>query len=249
MSELSISTTQNVIIKFTAASVGERMGAYALDLLIKVAYLIFVGYVFFYLLHLDRILGGMDNWSRISIMMLFFLPYAFYSLVMESIFEGQTLGKRIAKIKVVKIDGYQASFGDYLMRWLFRLVDFISCSGLVGLVAMIISDKRQRLGDMVSGTAVITLKSKISIDSTILEEIEDTYVPTYPLVIKLSDNDIRIIKETFENTLASKDIDFEIIIKLKDKIEQVTGIKKQSGLNEDFIKTILKDYNFYTRNM
>lgn len=249
MSELSINTTQNVVIKFTAASVGERMGAYALDLLIKVAYLITVGYVFFYLLQLDRVLDAMDNWSRISIMMLFFLPYVFYTLVMESIFEGQTLGKRIAKIKVVKIDGYQASFGDYLMRWLFRLVDFISCSGLIGLVSMIVTNKTQRLGDMVSGTAVITLKNKITIDSTILQEIDEAYVPTYPLVIKLSDNDIRIIKETFEAVLASKNVDFEIITKLKNKIEQVTGIKKQSELNEDFIKTILKDYNFYTQNM
>ena len=46
MSELSINTTQNVIIKFTAASVGERMGAYALDLVIKISYLVTVFYIF-----------------------------------------------------------------------------------------------------------------------------------------------------------------------------------------------------------
>ncbi|MFL9830317.1 RDD family protein [Flavobacterium sp. ST-87] len=248
MSELSINTTQNVVIKFSAASVGERMGAYALDLVIKIAYLFTVFYIFYWL-KLDRIFGG-DRWTIMSVMMILALPYVFYSLVLETLFEGQTLGKKICKIKVVKIDGYQASFGDYIIRWLFRLIDFISSSGLVGLTAMIISEKTQRLGDMASGTAVITLKNKITINSTILEEIGDAYVPVYPLVIRLSDNDIRIVKETYQTTLVQKKIDFEILGKLKDKIESVTGITKQSGTtNEEFIKTILKDYNFYTQHM
>ncbi|WP_394759605.1 RDD family protein [Flavobacterium sp.] len=247
MSELTINTTQNVNINFTAASVGERIGAYFIDLLIKGAYLIVVGFVFFYLFNLDKIMDSMDDWSRIAIMMLLFLPFAFYSIVLESIFEGQTLGKRLLKIKVVKIDGYQASFGEYLMRWLFRIIDINTSSGIIGLVTMIVSEKSQRLGDMVAGTAVITLKNDITINSTIIEDIGNEYVPTYPLVIKLSDNDARIIKETFQASLAKDD--YEMINKLKDKIESVTGIKNQSGNNRDFIRTILKDYNFYTQNM
>lgn len=247
MSELTINTTQNVKINFTAASVGERIGAYFIDLIIKIAYLLVVGFVFFYLFNLDKIMNNMDNWSRVSIMMLIFLPFAFYSITLESIFEGQTLGKKLIKIKVVKIDGYQASFGDYLIRWLFRIIDINSCSGIIGLIAMIVSEKSQRLGDMSSGTAVISLKNNITINSTIIEDIGNEYVPTYPLVIKLSDNDARIIKETFNASLAKDD--YEMINKLKDKIELVTGIKNQSGNNRDFIRTILKDYNYYTQNM
>ncbi|MFM9988526.1 RDD family protein [Flavobacterium sp.] len=247
MSELTINTTQNVKINFTAASVGERIGAYFIDLIIKIAYLIVVGFVFFYLFNLDKIMNNMDNWSRVSIMMLLFLPFAFYSITLESIFEGQTLGKKLLKIKVVKIDGYQASFGDYLIRWLFRIIDINLCSGIIGLITMIVSEKSQRLGDMSSGTAVITLKNNITINSTIIEDIGNEYVPTYSLVIKLSDNDARIIKETFQASLAKDD--YEMINKLKDKIELVTGIKNQSGNNRDFIRTILKDYNYYTQNM
>jgi len=55
------------------------------------------------------------------------------------------------------------------------------------------------LGDLAAGTSVITLKNKVTINSTILQEIDDEYVPTYALVIKLSDNDIRIIKENFDD--------------------------------------------------
>jgi hypothetical protein len=165
----------------------------------------------------------------------------------ESLLDGQTIGKRLMKIKVVKIDGYQATFGDYLIRWLFRIIDINLSSGAIGLIALITSSKTQRLGDMTAGTAVISLKNNININHTILEEIDQAYVPTYPLVIKLSDNDVRIIKETFNTAVAKSD--YATLIKLRTKIEQVTGMKNTSGNDTDFIRTVLKDYNFYTQNM
>lgn len=247
MTQLSINTTQNVEINFTSASVGERIGAYLLDFLIKIAYIIVVFYVFFYFFNLNKWIYQLDNWSQMAIYMVFALPVVFYSLVQESLLEGQTFGKKLVKIKVVKIDGYQASFGDYLIRWLFRLIDISISSGIVGLITMVVNKKAQRLGDISAGTAVITLKSKISIDHTILEEIGDEYKPKYPLVIKLSDNDARIIKETFH--VAMKNADFVVLNKLTSKIEEVTGIKNELGNTREFIQTILKDYNYYTQNM
>lgn len=247
MSELTINTTQNVNINFTAASIGERILASLLDLIIKIAYIIVVFSIFFYWLGINDAIRGMDNWSQFAIYILFYFPVVIYSVTLESIFEGQTFGKKIIKIKVVKIDGYQAGFGDYLIRWLFRIIENNMLGGLIGLIAMIVSNKTQRMGDMAAGTAIITLKNNVSINSTILEEIGNEYVPTYPSVIKLSDNDVRIIKDTFQ--LARTKGDFETIKKLSVKIETVAGIKNQSGNQPDFIKTVLKDYNFYTQNM
>ncbi len=63
--------------------------------------------------------------------------------------EGQTPGKKLMKIRVVKIDGYQAGFGDYMIRWVFRLID-VSFAGVVGLISMIVSKNNQRLGDIAS---------------------------------------------------------------------------------------------------
>ncbi|MCD0466197.1 RDD family protein [Flavobacterium sp. ENC] len=247
MSELSINTTQNVKINFKAASAGERIGSYFVDLTIKIAYGIVISLLFFYWLQLGKLLDTLDSWSRMSILLLLYFPIIIYSITLESIFEGQTIGKRLIKIKVVKIDGYQAGFGDYLMRWFFRLIDISILSGIIAMITVVSSKKGQRLGDMVAGTAVITLKNKINISHTILEEIGDAYVPTYPLVIKLSDNDMRIIKETFQK--ADLRNDYETIHKLVSKIESVSGIKNQSGNERDFLRVILKDYNFYTQNM
>lgn len=247
MSELSINTTQNVKINFIAATVGERIGAYFIDLGIKLSYILVVSLIVFYWLNLGQVLDGLDPWSRGAIFIILYFPLIIYSITLESIFEGQSIGKKLVKIKVVKIDGYQAGFGDYLMRWFFRIIDFTAFYGLVAVIAIVSSKKGQRLGDMVAGTAVITLKNKINISHTILEEIGEAYVPTYPLVIKLSDNDMRIIKETYHKAVAKND--HEIIYKLVAKIESVTGIKNQSGNNADFIRVVLKDYNFYTQHM
>ncbi|NHN27580.1 RDD family protein [Flavobacterium jejuense] len=246
MSQLTITTTQNVSINFTAASVGERLLGQILDLLVIIAYSVVAGYVIEYS-GLEEYISSMDYWSEMAVYILIYLPVFFYTLIQESIWEGRTIGKRIMKIKVIKIDGYQAGFGDYLIRWLFRLIEVLPPLTVVGLIAIIFNGKNQRIGDMGAGTAVISLKNKININHTILQEVNEDYVPTYPLVIKLSDNDMRIIKETFE--IAVKNRDYSTLIKLREKVIAVTGIKNQSGNDQDFIRTLLKDYNFYTQNM
>ncbi|MBY8963906.1 RDD family protein [Flavobacterium sp. D11R37] len=247
MSELSITTTQNVNINFNAATLGERILAYLLDLVIWIAYFVIIYGVLFRVTGLNDLLNEMDTWSAMAISLIFYLPVMLYTLILESLMEGQTLGKRIMKIKVIKIDGYQAGFGDYLIRWIFRLVEVTPPLSFVSVIAMMVNKKTQRLGDVAAGTAVISLKNNININHTILRELDDRYIPVYPMVIKLSDNDVRIIKETYETSL--KTTDWAMIQKLQEKIEKVTGIKSVSANATAFIETVLNDYNYYTQKM
>ena len=247
MTQIAINTTQNVQINFTAAGVGDRILAYLLDLLIKIAYGIVIYGILFYLLGINNYLDYKKKKNIMATILIFALPIIFYTIVLESIFEGQTVGKKLLKIKVVKIDGYQATFAEYLIRWFMRIIDISLFNGIIALIVVSSSKNGQRLGDMVAGTSVITLKNNVTISSTILEDIGNEYVPIYPLVIKLSDNDVRIIKEAFLKAQAKND--YETIDKIKAKIETVTGRKNQSGRHEDFIRTILKDYNYYTQSM
>jgi len=239
MSELQINTTQNVKIKFAAVGVGERLLAFIIDTAIKIGYLLVLNWTF-------GVFENMDEWSQIAINTVLSFPVMFYTLALESLLEGQTIGKRALKIKVVKIDGYQASLADYVVRWFFRIVD-IYIFGL-GFFVIMFSNKQQRLGDMAAGTAVIALKDKVNISHTILENLKENYKPTYPNVIKLSDNDARIIKDTFTVARASKD--YQTLIKLRNKLVEVVEIKSVKQKTDiEFIDVILKDYNFYTQNM
>ncbi|WP_298904122.1 RDD family protein [uncultured Psychroserpens sp.] len=251
MVELQINTTQNVNITFVAASVGERILAYTIDWVIKIAYIVVAFQIVFNVFEWNDAIADMDYWSQRAIYMCFLLPVMCYTLLFESLLDGQTIGKRIIKIKVVKIDGYQAGIGDFFVRWIFRIVDLNLIGPIFGsvvaLITVVLSKRSQRFGDMTAGTSVITLKNKVNISHTILEELDEAYTPKYPNVIKLSDNDARIIKETFVKARASKD--YETLIKLRKKIIEVVEIKDFNSSDIEFIDTILKDYNYYTQRM
>ncbi len=239
MSELQINTTQNVKISFNNAAVGQRIGAFLIDSAIKTGYIMLTMFSF-------GAFKGMDSWSQAAINSLLGLPVMFYSLFQEYMLNGQTLGKRVLNVRVVKIDGYQASFSDYLVRWFFRIVDvYILC---LGFFVIIFSKKKQRLGDLAAGTAVIQLNDKVNIRHTILENLQTDYKPTYSSVIKLSDNDARIIKDTFVRAIEQED--YKTIKKLKQKLIEVLDIKDvKQQTDKAFVEVIMKDYNYYTQDM
>lgn len=252
MAEIQITTTQNVTINFRAAEAGERILAYFIDSLVKYSY---VGVLIYILVKLEKnggekILPDFDGdpWSFMAVIILLGIPVIFYTIVQETLLQGQTLGKKLTKIKVVKIDGFRAGFLDFFIRWVMRIVDVSLFSGVVALVCIGSSKKHQRLGGMASGTGVISLKNKVTIDHTILQEVESNYKPVYFSVIKLSDNDARIIKENFLRAKAGND--HKTLLILKTKIIEVIGEEPHPDITtENFISRVLKDYNHFTANM
>ena len=246
MSLIAINSSQNVNINFNTASVGERIAAFAIDIAIKIAYMMVIYFIFLRVLRLETILKSLDDWSAAAVVIIITFPIHIYTLVCESLMEGQTFGKKALKIKVVKIDGFQASFGDYLMRWFFRLIDVFSNSGVVGIITMIVSKNNQLLGGIASGTAVISLKNRVNISHTILENLDADYIPIFPQVIALSDNDVRIIKENYQKAL--KLDDRQVLRKLSTKIKDILKLEIDATkmTEKQFIGIIIKDYNFYT---
>lgn len=252
MSDIQITTTQNVIINFKSADIGERILAFFLDSLVKMAYIGVIIWLLFGLTefgnYLFSDLAGNDGWSVFAIIIIFGIPVIFYTITLETFIGGQTIGKKIVKIQVVKIDGYQASFSDFLIRWVMRLIDVNLFFGIIGLATMGSTKNQQRFGGLASGTAVISKKNKFDISHTILQEIEEGYVPTYFSVIKLSDNDVRIIKENYEKAIAIED--HKTLLQLKAKIVAVIEEDpKEEYRVGKFISTIIKDYNHFTKNM
>ncbi|NIJ44202.1 putative RDD family membrane protein YckC [Wenyingzhuangia heitensis] len=249
MAEIQITTTQNVNLDFKTAELNHRIFAWFIDVMIKSAYIAVLAYILFGILKLGKYINSPDYWSVMAVGIVFLIPVIFYTLALETLLNGQTIGKKILKIKVLKIDGYQTGFIDFFIRWVMRIVDVNMFSGFLALILIGSTKKSQRLGGIASGTAVVSLRNKIDISHTIVEEnIQTNYQPTYSSVVKLSDNDVRIIKEHYLRAKAKNDQ--EILLKLKEKIIGVTNqqpVDNQTSI--EFIDIVIKDYNYYTQNM
>ncbi len=278
MDFIKIKTPLNVNVDIQHAGVGWRILAFGIDFILICVYVFFLSRIFFDLfgastsfyeeaeLHYDI----QEFLGMVYTLLLF--PAIFYSLWTEFLFNGQTFGKMICGIKVVKLDGYKAGFSEYFTRWAFRFIDFwtgsfmllffipmfgeetayilsgllLMLSGSVAFISILRTKNSQRLGDIVAGTTVLKVREKHSIDITILEEIKDTYVPRYSQVMRLTDNDARIIKDTF--VLARKNNDLVTLQRLRSKLENVMDIQSDQP-DTEFIDTVMKDFNYYTQKL
>src|SRR5437899_11942611 len=111
-SNISLQTGQNVHLDYQLVSVGDRILATLIDVLV------IIGYVLMWVIVFQS-----TGKPGTAIMILLGLPIMFYSISMEIFFNGQSIGKRTMNTQVLKLDGSTPSISDYLLRWMFRLVD------------------------------------------------------------------------------------------------------------------------------
>src|ERR1051326_1139983 len=198
MAVISITTTQNIELEYDLASLGERIVATIIDLVI------FFGYVIIVNLFASSSGGFFTNDFGWVIYFLVMLPVTFYSLLSETFFNGQSVGKRVMGIKVISLNGHQASFGQYLIRWLFRLADLWMSSFILATIMVAVTDKHQRVGDVVAGTTLVKTRPRSSMQQTLYMPVaETTYNVNYPEAVQLSDNDMQLVKEVLINVQKS----------------------------------------------
>lgn len=227
-----IDTTQNVGILFQLASPGERALAWFIDFLIKLTWVLLIFEIF-------KSSFKSGNWA--IILAIAFLPIAFYNLFSELFFNGQSAGKAICKTRVMKLDGTQPGLSNYLMRWVFGLLEFNVFVGL-GLIVYFWNNKGQRLGDIFAGTTVIKLNREITLEETTAIDLPDNFQPTFPQATNLSQRDIEVIKEGI--IFYRKYRNFKLLNNLAHKVAgelQVTTNLSQL----DFLQVIVADYNYY----
>lgn len=239
MESVSIHTAQNVVIDYEPAGLGNRILAGLLDSVFKFVY-IFTWIIIFFS---TNQLGVESDTGRAIVMVVIFVPVLFYDLLFEIFAQGQSLGKKIIKIKVVKLDGTQPSVSSYLLRWLLRLIDINLTYGIVAIATIASSKNKQRLGDMAGGTTVILIRPKVSIKDTILQISETKeHKVVFPQVASLTEKDIEIMKEVHD--FYKKTGNKMALVKLADKIKKRTGIVSMMP-EAEFIDTLIKDYNHY----
>lgn len=238
MAESTIITGQFVHISQTPASLGERMLALIIDYFFLLIYVIGFSLLFTYL--------GIHASSGFTFLFLFvivYLPIFCYSLLCEIFNRGQSFGKRLLNIRVVKADGSTPSLSSYLLRWLLFPLDLPITGGL-GVIFILLTKNHQRLGDLAAGTMVIKEKNyrKIQVSLDEYDYLTKGYHPVYPPAADLSLEQVNVINKT----LASGRKDRARRVKLlAEKVRSLLSIKQTEGNDEKFLQTLLRDYQYY----
>jgi len=233
MEQINIQTTQNVFLRHRIASVGERILAALIDGVIFVIYYMAVAAIASKVLNNDYVL-----------IVIVLSPILLYDLLCEIFLDGQSFGKKILKIKVVKIDGSQPSIFNYLIRWLFRIIEYAP----IAMVIIIINGKGQRLGDIAAKTCVISLKDKADLKNTIYVDVPQNYQVKYEQVNLLSETDIKTIFEvlTHYRKNVSNANTATIVHHTARMVEEKTGIVNDTNPAQ-FLNRIIYDYNFLNK--
>lgn len=227
---VAIRTSQNVLLEYEPASIGERILAMLID------YLVFFGWSILTL----ALPTGMGFQLNTFYVVVFTLPLLFYFLLSEWLLNGRSLGKIAMGTRVVMLDGSPPTLGAYLLRWVFRIVESVGfMAGLVPIITVAINGKGQRLGDIAAGTTVVRLKPAVSLSDVQFQEMPDDYVVLFPDVRLLSDRDIRIVRDVLRQG------DEQALARTAAKLKEVTGIVSDLS-NRTFLETVINDYQFIT---
>jgi uncharacterized RDD family membrane protein YckC len=192
----------------------------------------------------ERIIGFGNETTLISGIIICLFPLCFYHLLFESFNNGQSIGKKLLKIKVIRMDGTEPTLGNYVIRWITRIFEMNGIFGL-SLIVILINGKGQRLGDLAAGTTVAKIKKRVSLEDTLIPFRAENYVPVYPQAEHLSSKDIEIIKEALN--YQARFGNHEIINACGIKVKRVFGIDpyKDFTPNETFLKTVVNDFGYY----
>ncbi len=148
--ELVILSPEKTVLTFRIAGIGSRAFAHLLDwLIIFVALLALSALV-------TRVFGSVDmNIAMGSLNLLWILGPFLYFILLEGLWNGQTVGKKLLQVRVRMADGTPVRFWAAIGRNLLRPADFLPLYYFAGLLSMFTSPRSQRLGDMVASTIVI----------------------------------------------------------------------------------------------
>ncbi len=173
--EYTIDTPENVSFGYAVAGIGSRFIAALVDSILLGLLLLVLNIALLMGLAAISPDGNpmtaeqSDDWlAGLLIALYALLNFAIfwgYYLLFEWLWQGQTPGKRVVRLRVVSIDGSPVSFVPVAVRNLVRVVDFMPIGYGVGVVTMFCNRQSRRLGDFSAGTLVVKEQGAVTLDT------------------------------------------------------------------------------------
>jgi uncharacterized RDD family membrane protein YckC len=231
MEQIRIKTPQNVTISYDLAAWYQRMIAFLLDAI----------FLWILCLGLAAVISGFDS-EGYSI----FILVLFYTLINETLLQGSSLGKLIVGLKVVRLDGTKVSFSDLFIRWIFRCFDIWLSVFSVAIISNNLTENRQRLGDILAGTTVVSTKyddKKLSLAKIKSKNSLEKYEQKYDLIKSFSEEEMVLVKNCLYrkrkyNNKAHLDVFNEMVLKVAKRLE----LRETPKDKELFVRSVIRDY-------
>ena len=256
MNTVEINTAFNVGLNFEYAVFHKRVLAYGIDFALMLIYLFFMKFFLYTGLNLSE-----ENHTGLDILIIS-LPMLFYSLISEVLMNGQTIGKKIMHIRVISLEGGEPTLGQFILRWITKFFEwpflfayivfsyenieqyiFVTGFFAIPVIILVLATKnKQRLGDLAASTTVVQTKTQLSLNDTIFINVtKENYVPTFPEVMKLSDNDINTINTILSQT--QRNTNYDLCQRVEYKVKDVLQIKT-TMYGVAFLRKLMEDYNY-----
>lgn len=253
--KVTLQTPESVELEFTLAGIGNRAYALLIDYLALSG--ILIGFLLIWLIfstqltELIEILAGSNNriwlWLYAILALFGFFTFVGYFVFFETIWQGQTPGKRYVKIRVIRDDGRPIGLQQATLRALLRpFDDFLFFS--IGVFLIILNKKEKRLGDLAAGTLVIQEERPVvSSNFTLSENAQSlaTELQTTADLFRLSPEDFAVIREYLQRrgkmtTEAKTELSRKLARQIKEKIALE---KAPKGVNADlFLEAVYLAY-------
>jgi uncharacterized RDD family membrane protein YckC len=149
---IEVVTPENIAFRYQVAGPFRRLPAYLIDLAIRV--LIWIAGSAILAIVLGILTIGGSWWAGGSLILAFIITW-FYGGLFETLWNGQTPGKRWMQIRVLSIDGQPINAVQGILRNVLRAADILPGCYQLGLLAALVSNRFQRLGDLAAGTMVV----------------------------------------------------------------------------------------------
>jgi uncharacterized RDD family membrane protein YckC len=250
--QLNIETPEQVELRFPIAGIGSRFLALLTDTVLQGAAVLVLFLVFVLIASTvptaPRSTVPADTaakWFIAGVVLFYFLLYWGYYSLFEAFWNGQTPGKRLLKIRVIKDSGRQITLFEALARNLIRVIDALPSFYLIGVISMLCNKEQKRLGDFVAGTIVVhergdeqplmSHNSRTFTASLYPQPLEESRKPVGVLlpadgVARLDAGDLNVIDTFFSRAL---DLDLEKRAEIAGRIAERMSKKMQVPLPVD----------------
>jgi uncharacterized RDD family membrane protein YckC len=230
MKKIKITTPENIEIEYTLADIGSRTAAVIIDTLVQGVFLLVLIIAIILMVVYSR-----DFWEQyygwiigVSLLVYALITYGYF-IAMELSMNGQTLGKKVMRLRAIRTNGQPITLKHSAIRNLFRV--FIDMLG-IGAILIFFTKQHKRLGDLAASTIVIAEENK---DLPIT--LETLYKGNGSLSYHLSKEEQELLrdyterKNSLENNLELRE---ELINHFRKRFEDL-GISNEW---EDFISSL-----------